>query len=238
MAGLCDGAPDEHPGDGGGHRSHQGTHDQGNHHEGTHHHGHATVAGDRRYLRTALAILLAYMCVEVVVSVLSHSLTLLADAGHMLTDAGAIAGSLWAMGLAQRPSSPVWSYGLKRAEILAAAANGVALAVVGALVGVEAVRRLVHPRHVHGVPMLVVALVGVAVNLAATAVVARANRRSLNVESVFRHLLTDLYGFIGTAAAAVVIITTGWDRADPVASLVVVVLVLRAAWALLKASGH
>jgi cobalt-zinc-cadmium efflux system protein len=236
VPGICDGAPGEHRDDGAGDRAHPGAH------AGTHQHGHehalTTGATDRRYLTTALGLLLGYMCLEVAVSVLSHSLTLLADAGHMLTDVGAIGGSLWAMRLAERPSSPVWSYGLKRAEILAAAANGVALAVVGALVGAEAIRRLVHPRHVHGVPMLAVALVGVAVNLAATAVVARANRRSLNIESAFRHLLTDLYGFIGTAAAAVVIITTGWDRADPVASLVVVVLVLRAAWALLAASGH
>jgi cobalt-zinc-cadmium efflux system protein len=193
---------------------------------------------DLRYLRIALGLIVAYMVVEVVVSVLSHSLALLADAGHMLTDAGAIAGSIWALHLAARPSSPVWSYGLKRAEILAAAANGVTLLVVGVLVGAEAIRRLVHPRHVHGVPMLVVALIGVAVNLGATAVLARANRRSLNVEGAFQHILTDLYGFIGTALAAVVIITAGWDRADPIASLVVVALILRAAWLLLKASGH
>jgi cobalt-zinc-cadmium efflux system protein len=142
------------------------------------------------------------------------------------------------MRLAQCPSSPVWSYGLKRAEILAAAANGVALLVVGVLVGVESIRRMVVPRQVHGVPMLTVALVGVLVNLAAAWVLARANRRSLNVEGAFQHILTDLYGFLATATAAVVIIATGWNRADPVASLFVVALVLRAAWRLLKASGH
>jgi cobalt-zinc-cadmium efflux system protein len=178
------------------------------------------------------------MALEVVVSVLSHSLALLADAGHMLADAGAIAGSIWALQLARRPSSPVWSYGLKRAEILAAAANGVSLLVVGVLIGAEAVRRLVHPHRVHGVPMLVVALVGAVVNLAATWVLASADRRPLNVERAFQHVLTDLYGFVGTAAAAVVIIASGWDRADPVASLAVVALVLHASWRLLKASGH
>ena len=117
-----------------------------------HHHG-VSAQADRRYLSIALGLIVAYMVVEVVVSVLSHSLALLADAGHMLTDAGAIAGSIWALHLAARPSSPVWSYGLKRAEILAAAANGVTLLVVGVLVGAEAIRRLVHPHDVHGVPM-------------------------------------------------------------------------------------
>jgi cobalt-zinc-cadmium efflux system protein len=193
---------------------------------------------DRSYLALALGLIVGFMAVEVIVSFLSHSLALVADAGHMLVDAGAIAGSIWALDLARRPSSPVWSYGLKRAEILAAAANGVTLLVVGILVGIEAVRRLAHPHHVHGVPMLVVALTGVAVNMVATAILARANRRSLNVEGAFQHVLTDLYGFLGTALAAVILITTGWDRADPTASLLVVVLILAASWRLLKASGH
>jgi cobalt-zinc-cadmium efflux system protein len=193
---------------------------------------------NRRYLVAALGLIVSYMVVEVVVSVLSHSLALLADAGHMLTDVGAICGSLWAMRLARRPSSVIWSYGLKRAEILAAAANGVTLLVVGMLVGVEAIMRLVHVHHVHGVPMLTVALVGIVVNVAAVWVLARADRRSLNVEGAFRHILTDMYGFLGTAAAAVIIITTGWQRADPVASLLVVALILKTAWELLRASGH
>ena len=193
---------------------------------------------DRRYLAIALGLILGFMAVEVAVSILSHSLALLADAGHMLTDAGAIAGSMWALHLARRPSSPVWSYGLKRAEILAAAANGVTLLVVGVLIGTEAIRRLIHPAHVHGAPMLVVALIGVAVTLAATYVLARANRKSLNMEGAFQHVLTDVYGFVGTALAGLVIILAGWPRADPVASLFVVALVLRAAWRLLKASGH
>ncbi len=178
------------------------------------------------------------MAAEVTVAILAHSLALLADAGHMLADAGAIAGSIWAIRLARRPSSPVWSYGLKRAEILAAAANGVILLVVGVLVGAEAIRRLITPRHVHGVPMLAVAVAGIGVNVAATLVLARANRSSLNIEGAFQHIVTDLYGFVGTAAAAVVIIVAGWERADPVASLLVVALVLAAAWRLLKASGH
>ena len=193
---------------------------------------------DRRYLRIALGLILGFMAVEVAVSVVSGSLALLADAGHMLTDAGAIAGSMWAISLTQRPANLVWSYGLKRAEILSAAANGVSLLVVGALVGFEAIRRLIHPSEVHGVPMLTVALIGVVVNLAATWTLAHADRSSLNVEGSFKHIVTDLYAFVGTAIAAIVIITTGWERADPVASLIVVVLVLRASWSLLRPSGH
>jgi cobalt-zinc-cadmium efflux system protein len=205
----------------------------------TAHHDHGTSAGaDRRYLTFALCLVLAFMASEAVVALFSHSLALLSDSAHTLTDAGAIAGAMWAMKLAARPSTPTWSYGLKRAEILAAAANGVTLLVVGALLLVGAVQRLVHPSHVHGLPMLVVASIGVVVNLAVTWVLAKGNRRSLNMQGVFQHILTDLYGIGATAAAATVILITGWYRADPIASLVIVFLVLRAAWGLLRASAH
>lgn len=206
---------------------------------GAHDHSHGISAGaDTRYLTIALALIVGFMIVEVSVALLSGSLALLADAGHMLADVGAIAGSLWAIRLAQRAASNKWTFGLKRAEILAAAVNGVTLLVVGMLVLFEGVRRLVDPPAVEGVPLVVVAIIGVVVNLIATFVLAKANRSSLNVEGAFQHILTDLYGFIGTAIAGVVVITTGWRRADPIASLIVVVLVLRAAWGLLRASGH
>src|SRR5581483_5451147 len=117
-----------------------------------HHHAAVTAGADRRLLATVLALLVAYMAAELVVAVFAHSLALVADAGHMLTDAGAIGASMWAMHLAARPSSPVWSYGLKRAEILAAAANGVTMLVVAVLLAAEAVRRLAHPHHVHAAP--------------------------------------------------------------------------------------
>jgi len=205
-------------------------------HDG-HSHG-VSADSDQRYLSIALALIIGFMAVEVAVAIVSGSLALLADAGHMLTDVGAIAGSIWALRLAQRPASKTMSFGLKRAEILAAAMNGVTLLVVGILVFVEAVQRLIDPPNVEGLPLVVVAIVGVGVNLVATWTLAKANRSSLNVEGAFQHILTDLYGFIGTAIAGVIVITTGWHRADPIASLVVVVLVLRTAWALLRASGH
>jgi cobalt-zinc-cadmium efflux system protein len=193
---------------------------------------------DRRYLRLALALLTAFLVTEVVVAVLARSLVLISDAGHMLTDVGAIMASLWAIRLAARPAAGPWTFGWKRAEILSAAANGITLLVVSGIVTFEAIRRLIRPPEVDGAPILVVALVGVAVNVAATAILAKANRSSLNVEGAFQHILTDLYGFIGTVVAAVVILATGFTRADPIASLVVVGLMLKAAWGLLRDSGH
>jgi cobalt-zinc-cadmium efflux system protein len=156
----------------------------------------------------------------------------------MLSDVGALGAALWAMQLAARPAQGAWTFGWHRAEILSAAANGVTLLVVSGVVTVEAVQRLVEPGPVHGRSLLLTALAGVAVNLAATWVLAKANRSSLNVEGAFQHLLTDLYGFAATAVAGVVIMATGWTRADPAASLVVVVLMLRAAWGLLRDSGR
>jgi cobalt-zinc-cadmium efflux system protein len=193
---------------------------------------------DRRHLRIALVLLGVFMVGEVVVAFAADSLVLLSDAGHMLSDVGAIAAALWAMRLAARPATGVWTFGWKRAEIVSAALNGITLLVVSGIVTFEAVRRLVHPPDTEGGPVLVVALVGVAVNLAATWVLARANRPSLNVEGAFRHLLTDLYGFLGTLVAALVIIVTGFTRADAIASLVVVVLMVHAAWGLLRDSGR
>jgi cobalt-zinc-cadmium efflux system protein len=178
------------------------------------------------------------MVVEVVVAMVSGSLALLSDAGHMLSDAGAIAASLWAIRLAARPATGVWTFGWKRAEILSAAANGITLLVVGALVGFEAIRRLVEPPPVEGGPVLVVALLGVVVNLVAAWVLAKANRSSLNVEGAFQHILTDLYGFVATFIAGAVIVLTGYIRADAIASLVVVALMLHAAWRLLRDSGQ
>ena len=139
---------------------------------------------------------------------------------------------------AARPASAVWTFGLRRAEILAAAANGVMLAVMAVLVAYDALERLVDPPRVEGRTLVVVALIGVAVNLAATLVLARANRQSLNVEGAFRHVVTDLYAFIATAVAGVAVLAFGLRRADPIASLVVVALMVRAAWQLLGSSGR
>jgi len=202
-----------------------------------HSHG-VSAAADRRYLSIALALIIGFMVLEVVAALVSGSLALLSDAGHMLTDAAAIGGSIWAIRLAARPASEAWTFGWKRAEILSAAVNGVTLLVVGALVAFEAIRRLIHPPPVAGGLVLVVALLGVVVNLVATWFLAKANRSSLNVRGAFQHILTDLYGFIATFIAGVVIVVTGFVRTDAIASLIVVALMFRAAWGLLRDSGR
>jgi cobalt-zinc-cadmium efflux system protein len=217
---------------------HDDRHD-GNDRHHAHDHAHPVGAGtDRTYLTTTLVLLAAFMAFEVVTAFLSHSLALLADAGHMLADVGAIAGSLVALRLAERPETGSHTFGLKRAEILAAACNAITLLVVAVLIASEAVERLVHPVAVHGGTMIAVAAVGVAVNVVATMTLSKANRRSLNIEGAYRHVVTDLYGFIGTVVAGIVIVATGFNRADSIASLVVVGLMLIAAVRLLRPALH
>lgn len=206
-----------------------------------HAHGHVhpvTAETDERRLLVALGLIVGLMTGEVVAGILANSLALLSDAGHMLTDAGAIALSLLAIRLAARPADGNLTYGLKRMEILSAQANGAALLVLAALIIYEAIRRLVSPPNVGGRTVLIVALVGIVVNLVATWQLAKANRQNMAVEGSFQHVLTDLYAFIGTAVAAAVIIGTGFDRADAIASLFVAALMLRSAYGLLKSSGR
>jgi cobalt-zinc-cadmium efflux system protein len=206
---------------------------------GAHVHAHHVRAGDdRRALSIALALILGFMLAEVVVGILAGSLALLSDAGHMLTDAAAIALSLLAARLAARPAEGAMTYGLGRAEILSAQVNGITLLVLAVLITWEAVQRLGSPSEVDAAPVLVVALAGVAVNLLASRVLAGAGRGSLNVEGSLRHVVTDLYAFIATALAAVVILATGFDRADAIASLFVAALMLQSAYSLLRASGR
>jgi cobalt-zinc-cadmium efflux system protein len=206
-------------------------------HAGHHHHG-VSADADRGRLAVALGLLLAFMLVEVVVGALAHSLALLSDAAHMLTDVGALVLSLVVIRLAARPASGSMTFGYKRAEILSAQFNGATMLVLALVIVVEGIHRLVHPPAVSGGAVLAVALVGVAVNLAATTMLARADRRSLNVEGAFRHLLTDLFAFIGTAIAGLVILLTSFRRADGIASLAVAAIMLYAAVGLLRASGR
>jgi cobalt-zinc-cadmium efflux system protein len=206
-------------------------------HSHPHAHGRDAEAGA---LKAALILIVLFMIAEVTAAVLAHSLALLSDAAHMLTDAVALTISLVAARLASRPAEGAMTYGLGRAEILSAQANGVTLLVLSVLIMVDAVSRLVSPPRVHGVPVLVVAVVGMAVNLAVVRILAVGSgpERSLNVEGSYRHILTDLFGFLTTAVAAVVILAAGFDRADPLASLVVAGLMLYAAYGLLMASGR
>ena len=193
-----------------------------------------------RSLVLALALILAFMAVEIVAGVLASSLALLSDAGHMLTDAAALALSLAAARLAARPAFGAMTYGLGRAEILSAQANGLTLLVLAGLIIYGAIVHLVSPPEVRGGVVLAVALAGIPINLLAVRILSggAGHKRSLNVEGSYRHLLTDLYGFIATAIAAVVILATGFDRADAIASLFIAGLMLHAAYHLLKASGR
>jgi cobalt-zinc-cadmium efflux system protein len=202
-----------------------------------HSHG-ASADADHSRLTIALVLILGFMAAEVVAGIVADSLALLSDAAHMLTDAAAIVLSLIAIRLARRPAAGTMTFGLKRVEILSAQVNGITLLVLAAIIAFEGVRRLFDPPGVEGGIVLVVALAGIVVNLAATAVLARANRQSLNVEGSFQHLLTDLYAFVGTAVAAAVILLTGFDRADAIASLLVAGLMLYSAYGLLRDSGR
>jgi cobalt-zinc-cadmium efflux system protein len=204
----------------------------------SHHHHHHDRTADRRALAIALVLIAGFMAGEVVTGIVAGSLALLADAGHMLTDALALAAALVASRLATRRPGGPWTFGLGRAEILAAQLNGITLFVVGLWIVYGAVRRLVSPPDVHGGIVLVVALVGIVVNLAATFVLSRANRDSLNVRGAFLHVATDLAAFVGTAIAGALVLTTGWDRFDPIAGLLVAALLLRSSWSLVSESGR
>ncbi|KPC71742.1 cation diffusion facilitator family transporter [Streptomyces sp. NPDC006349] len=202
-------------------------------------HSHGVSADtDRRWLATALALITGFMAIEVVIGIMAQSLALISDAAHMLTDAASIVLALIAMRLAARPARGGYTYGLKRAEILSAQANGLTLLLLGAWLAYEAVRRLIQPPEVEGGLMLGTALAGIAVNVAATWCLSKANRSSLNVEGAYQHILNDLFAFIGTAVAALVIVLTGFARADAIATLVVVALMFKAGYGLVRESGR
>jgi cobalt-zinc-cadmium efflux system protein len=193
---------------------------------------------DSRRLTIALVLLLAFMAAEVVVGIVASSLALLADAAHMLTDAGAIALALFAARLARRPPEGGFTFGYRRAEILSAQLNGATLVGLGTLIGIEGIRRLVEPPEVEGAAVLIVAIVGIVVNLVATWLLAGANRRSLNVEGAFQHVLNDLFAFIATAVAGGIILLTDFGRADGIAALLVAALMLYSGVSLLRESGR
>jgi cobalt-zinc-cadmium efflux system protein len=201
-------------------------------------HGHDHGAADSRALAVALALILGLFAAEVAAGIVAHSLALLADAGHMITDAAALALALVAAAVARRPPGGSWTFGFRRVEILAALANGITLALVGIWIVFEAIQRLVSPPEVRGGIVLVVALVGVGVNLAAALVLAGPSRRSLNVRGAFLHVTTDLAAFVGTALAGALILVTGWNRLDPLASLLVAGLIFWSSALLLRDSSR
>jgi cobalt-zinc-cadmium efflux system protein len=207
-------------------------------HEHPHQHDHGVSAETEiRPLAVALALIVAFMAAEVVLAVVADSLALLSDAAHMLIDAAALGMSVWAARLALRPAAGRMTFGFRRAEILAAQANGITLLLLGTLIVIEALRRLGAPPDVDGPIVVGTALAGALVNVLALRQVARANRANLNVEGSYRHLLTDLYAFAGTAVAGAVIWATGFQQADAIASLAVAGSMLWAGWPLVRRSG-
>ena len=212
-------------------------HDRGHDHHGHHHHAPSADA-DARWLAVALALIAGFMVVEIVGGLLASSLALLSDAGHMLTDAGAIGLALVAARLAARPAGGRFTFGLGRAEILSAQVNGATLLVLAGVIAVAAIQRLFAPPDVDGAFVVVVGLVGAAVNVAAAWALGRAERRSLNVEGARQHVLTDLYASLAAVAAGAVVLLTGFDRADGIAALFVAALMLRSGWGLLRDSGR
>lgn len=186
----------------------------------------------------ALALTAFYMLVQVAGGLLSGSLALLADSGHMLADAGALALAWIAARLAHRPSDARRSYGYHRFQILAAYTNGIALFVVAGWIVIEALKRLHDPQPVLGTPMLAVAVAGLAVNLVAFLVLRRGSSNDLNVRAALLHVVGDMLGSIAAIVAAVVILTTGWTPIDPLLSILITLLILRVALDLVKRSAH
>jgi cobalt-zinc-cadmium efflux system protein len=241
-AGRGNGLPlyttDHDPGGGhspaGGH-SHGGGHSDGG--GDGHSHG-VNPDADRGYLTGALALIVAFMVAEVIVGIIAGSLALISDAGHMLTDAASIVLALWAINLAARPAKGRWTYGFKRAEILSAQANGLTLLLLAAWFSYEAIRRLFEPPEVQGLLVFITAMVGIVINIAAVWLISKANRTSLNVEGAFQHILNDLYAFIATAIAGLIVLFTGFARADSLAALVVAALMIKAGYGLVRESGR
>ncbi|MGH8774748.1 MAG: cation diffusion facilitator family transporter [Jiangellaceae bacterium] len=199
----------------------------------SHRHGTATGAYRGRLL-LALMLALSVLVIQVVGAWVSGSLALLADAGHVLADAGGVALALVATTLAQRPPSLRRTFGWQRLEIVAAALNALLLIGVAAFVLVEGVRRLAEPPDVESVPMLAVALVGLAANAAALRLLHGGQRESLNIRGAYLEVMADLLGSAAVVAAAVVILTTGWQTADPVASILIGLFILPRTWSLLR----
>jgi cobalt-zinc-cadmium efflux system protein len=226
----------------GHHRAHGPHHHHAGHRQTDRHghagHRHGPERADERRVFWVLLLTGGFMVAEVVGGLLSGSLALLADAAHMLTDAGALALAWFALRLANRPADPKRSFGYHRFQVLAAFVNGAALIVITGWILVEAVKRLYAPVEVLGGTMLVVAALGLGVNLAGFAILHGGNRENLNMRGALLHVLGDLLGSVAAIVAAGVILITGWTPIDPILSVAVALLILRGAWDLVSRASH
>lgn len=221
------------------HMGHHHHHGHGHEHGDAHSHGGRSAvkdgrAGNRRRLAWALALTLLYMVAEIVGGYLSDSLALLADAGHMFSDAAALALSLFASWISQRPPTHRLTYGYYRAEILAALANGATLIAIAIVIFIEAFRRLQEPEPVAGVLMLSIAAGGLLVNIAGMLILHGGKDASLNIRGAWLHLLTDALGSVAAIIAGVLIAWRGWYWVDPAASIAIGILVIYSSWDLVK----
>ena len=228
------------PGDHHGHDHHD--HGHGHHDGPDHDHGHARLADlrdlPRRRLLVALGLTCSFLIVEIAAGIWSGSLALLSDASHMLTDAGALGLALWAQALSTRPRSDRKTFGYRRAEILAAAANGIVLGITAVGVIIEAIGRLPAPPRVDARIMLVVAAIGLVVNLFGAWNLSRGGTRNLNVRAAAVHMLSDAAASGAAIVAAILILAFGWSRADPITSIVISALILSGSWRLLRDATH
>ncbi|MBA2631696.1 MAG: cation transporter [Chloroflexi bacterium] len=199
-----------------------------------HSHGHSAANAGRSRLLIVLALVVAFLVVEIIGSVLTNSLALLADAGHMLTDAVGVGLALLAIHFAARPATANKSFGYYRLEILAAVGNAVLLFGVAAYILFEAYQRFGQPPEVQGIPMLAVAAVGLVVNLVSVRLLSAGAQTSLNMRGAYLEVLGDLLGSVAVLIAGLIILTTGWTLADPIASVLIALLILPRTWSLLR----
>lgn len=207
-------------------------------HDHGHDHDHGHHAGNESRMAWTAALIGGFMVVEVIGGFWAGSLALIADAGHMLTDFGALALAWFAFRIARWPADSARTYGFDRFQILVAFGNGLMLFVIAAAIVAEAIRRLFEPVAVLGGLMLAVAIAGLVVNVAAFFLLHGADQKNLNVRGAALHVLGDLLGSVAALIAAVVIMTTGWTPIDPILSVVVALIVLRAGWRVVTESGH
>ncbi len=193
----------------------------------------SATAQYRRALKITFALTFAYFCVEVVGGLLTNSLALLADAGHMLTDVGGLGLALFAAWMSAKPASSTKTYGYYRVEILAALINAVALFLIAFYILFEAYRRFREPPEVASLPMLAVAVVGLGVNLVGIWVLRRGSQESLNVQGAFLEVVSDALGSVGVILASLIMLTTGWYYADPLFSVLIGLFILPRTWRLL-----
>ncbi|MGM0535863.1 MAG: cation diffusion facilitator family transporter [Pseudomonadota bacterium] len=203
-----------------------------------HDHDHHTGQDSQRRLFWAILLTGGFMVAEVVGGIISGSLALLADAGHMLTDTAALALAWFAAWISHRPADAKRSFGYHRVQTLAAFVNGLTLIAIVVWIAIEAIRRFMSPMAVMGIPMLTIALLGLVINMVVFAILHFGDRDNLNIRGAALHVLGDLLGSVAAIIAALVILATGWTPIDPLLSLLVAALILRSAWKLTRESGH